>query len=271
MVILNPTAHIINNLFCIPGKTVALPCDNILYLGFGYFVLTSNTFSDGCGGYLPIGSEVDFNATKGHATDTYIYLIHVQQGGNDFWLSGVSYEELLVDCACNTGENGGSTLFFDDVTDFPTAGVSNALYVVTQGTNAGIYFWNATLFLYLSNNKVAIGLACSDEVTPLATSVNVNTFRMPYKFHVSSVIGTLKTAQASGTIFTVDLKEGGVSIFSTLLTIDNTEKSSVTAATPAVISDTNLAFNSEMIVAITQIGNGTAIGLKIWIIGNVSV
>jgi hypothetical protein len=84
---------------------------------------------------------------------------------------------------------------------------------------------------------------------------------------LTSVRASLTTAQASGSIFTVDINESGASILSTKLTIDNTEKTSVTAATPAVISDTALADDAEITIDIDQIGNGTATGLKITLIG----
>jgi len=56
-------------------------------------------------------------------------------------------------------------------------------------------------------------------------------------------------------------------ILSTKLTIDNTEKTSTTAATAAVISDTALADDAEITIDIDQIGDGTAKGLKITLIG----
>jgi len=71
----------------------------------------------------------------------------------------------------------------------------------------------------------------------------------------------------SKSIFTVDINEGGTSILSTKLTIDNTEKTSTTAATAAVISDTALADDAEITIDIDQIGDGTAKGLKITLIG----
>jgi len=51
------------------------------------------------------------------------------------------------------------------------------------------------------------------------------------------------------------------------VTIDNTEKTSTTAATPAVISDTSIADDAEITIDIDQIGNGTAKGLKVTLIG----
>ena len=90
---------------------------------------------------------------------------------------------------------------------------------------------------------------------------------MPRAVTLTAVRASLTTAQASGNIFTVDINESGTSILSTKLTIDNTEKTSTTAATPPVISDTALADDAEMTIDIDQIGNGTATGLKVTLIG----
>ena len=90
---------------------------------------------------------------------------------------------------------------------------------------------------------------------------------MPFAMTLTAVRASLTTAQASGTIFTVDINEGGTSVLSTKLTIDNTELTSTTAATPAVISDTALADDAEITIDIDQIGDGTATGLKITLIG----
>jgi hypothetical protein len=117
------------------------------------------------------------------------------------------------------------------------------------------------------NPLEAIKIAVSDEGTALTTGTAKVTFRMPYAFTVTDVRASLTTAQGSGSIFTVDINESGSTILSTKLTIDNTEKTSTTAATPAVISDSSLADDAEITVDIDQIGNGTAAGLKVYIIG----
>ena len=116
-------------------------------------------------------------------------------------------------------------------------------------------------------NVQSIVVAASDETTALATGTAKVTFRMPYAFTLTSVRASLTTAQSSGSIFTVDINEGGTSILSTKLTIDNTEKTSTTAATAAVISDASLADDAEITIDIDQIGDGTAKGLKITLIG----
>jgi hypothetical protein len=110
-------------------------------------------------------------------------------------------------------------------------------------------------------------VACSDETTALTAGTSKVSFRMPYAFTVTGVRASLVTAQTSGSIFTVDINESGTSIISTKLTIDNTENTSQTAATPPVISDTALADDAIITVDIDQIGDGTAKGLKITLIG----
>ena len=129
---------------------------------------------------------------------------------------------------------------------------------------------NSTSILGSGNYATPFELvvAASDESTALTTGTAKITFRMPRAVTLTAVRASLTTAQASGTIFTVDINEGGTSILSTKLTIDNTEKTSTTAATPPVISDTALADDAEITIDIDQIGNGTAKGLKVMLIGN---
>ena len=109
--------------------------------------------------------------------------------------------------------------------------------------------------------------AASDESTALTTGTGKVAFRMPYAMTLSAVRCSLTTAQTSGSIFTVDINDGGTTILSTKLTIDNTEKTSTTAATAAVISDTALADDTEITIDIDQVGDGTAKGLKVVLIG----
>ena len=119
----------------------------------------------------------------------------------------------------------------------------------------------------LASSAQCIAIACSDEATALAAGTGKVTFRMPYAMTLTAVRASLTTAQASGSVFTVDINEAGTTILSTKLTIDNTEKTSTTAAAAAVISDTALADDAEITIDIDQIGDGTAKGLKVYLIG----
>lgn len=121
----------------------------------------------------------------------------------------------------------------------------------------------------LQVGQVCLAIACSDETTALTTGTNKVKFINPYStaFNVTAVVASLSTAQSSGSIFTVDINEAGSSILSTKLTIDNTETNSSTAATAAVISDASIAAYAEIEVDIDQVGDGTAKGLKVYVLG----
>jgi len=109
--------------------------------------------------------------------------------------------------------------------------------------------------------------AVSDEATALTAGTAKLTFRMPCAMTVTSVRASVGTAPTGSTLI-VDINENGTSILSTKLSIDATEKTSTTAAVPAVISDSALADDSEITIDIDQIGSTIAgAGLKVTIIG----
>lgn len=110
-------------------------------------------------------------------------------------------------------------------------------------------------------------VACSDLTTALTTGTAKNTFPWPRAVSLTSVHAFLVTPQTSGSVFTVDVNEGGVSILSTKITIDNGESDSTTAATPPVISDASLAAMASITVDIDQVGDGTAKGLYLVFVG----
>ena len=114
-----------------------------------------------------------------------------------------------------------------------------------------------------------IQVAVSDETTALTTGTAKLTFRMPFAMTVTEVRASLSTAGTTSGTTTIDINEGGTSILSTKLTIDATEKTSTTAATTAVISDSALADDAEITIDIDAISGGaTEKGLKVTLIGN---
>lgn len=112
-------------------------------------------------------------------------------------------------------------------------------------------------------------VACSDETTALTSGTAKVTFRMPWAFRLYSVAASLTTAQSSGSTFTVDVNASGTSVLATKLTIDNTEETSLTAATPFTFAstDTLIDADEEVTIDIDQVGNGTAKGLKVTFFG----
>jgi hypothetical protein len=108
-------------------------------------------------------------------------------------------------------------------------------------------------------------IACSDETTALTTGTGKVTFRMPSAGTLTAVKATVTTAPV-GSALIVDINEAGTTLLSTKLSIDDGEKTSATAATPAVISDSALANDAEITIDIDQVGSGTAgAGLKVYL------
>jgi len=123
--------------------------------------------------------------------------------------------------------------------------------------------------LEVNHQPIAIIIAVGDETTAITAGTGKVTFRMPYAMNLSEIRGSLSTAQTSGSIFTVDVNNGGTSLLSTKLTIDNTEKTSTTAATLPVLTygSTQVLSDAEITIDVDQIGDGTAKGLKVTLVG----
>jgi len=111
-------------------------------------------------------------------------------------------------------------------------------------------------------------VAVGDESTVLSVGTAKITFRMPFGMTLTEVRASLTIAGTGAALVTVDINEAGITILSTKITIDATEKTSQTAATPPVISDSALADDAEMTVDIDVIDtDNVAAGLKITLIG----
>jgi hypothetical protein len=148
-----------------------------------------------------------------------------------------------------------------------TTGVSTVTSFEDHRMGAGGVFAGVASGGGGGSTTTAIPIACSDETTALTTGAAKVTFRMPFAMTLTGVRASVTTAPV-GSVLTVDINEGGVSILSTLLTIDAGEKTSTTAATPAVISDTALADDAEITIDIDAVGSTTAgAGLKVYLIG----
>lgn len=153
-----------------------------------------------------------------------------------------------------------------------TISLTNANVTIFEtGETAGNNIWlervNSALQYYDARTVFPIVIACSDESSSLTAGTGKVTFRMPFAFTVSAVRASVTTAPVGSTII-VDINEGGSSILSTKLSIDAGEKTSTTAASAAVISDTALADDAEITIDIDQVGSSTAgAGLKVTLLG----
>jgi hypothetical protein len=115
--------------------------------------------------------------------------------------------------------------------------------------------------------RARLVIACSNETSDLTVGANKVTFRSPYALTLTSVRASVNTAPTGSTLI-VDINENGTSVLSTKLSIDANEKTSLTAVSPAVISDSFIANDAEITIDIDQIGSAIAgKGLKVVLIG----
>jgi hypothetical protein len=115
-----------------------------------------------------------------------------------------------------------------------------------------------------------IQIQLSDETNSLTTGSAKYTFRMPFNMTLTEVRSSVNFAP-SGSSIIVDINQSGTSILSTKLSIDVNEKTSLTAASPAVISTSALISDAEITLDIDQVGSAgnTGKGLKVLLKGTI--
>jgi hypothetical protein len=95
----------------------------------------------------------------------------------------------------------------------------------------------------------------SDNTTELVTGASDMAFPMPFNFTLQSIKANVTGASSSGAV-TIDVKKNGTTILSTKITIDASEKTSLAAATAAVISVTSFSIDDELTFSIDAAGTG---------------
>jgi hypothetical protein len=145
--------------------------------------------------------------------------------------------------ASSSGVVGSFGYVTNSITTNTIAGVSNVVNFIATHLVTNVY-------------EFALG----DETTATTTGTKM-TWRAPFAMTITDVRASLTTASSSG-LPTVNILEGGVTIFSTKLTIDANELTSTTAATPYVLSDTALADDASITFAVDVAGT-TSAGLKV--------
>ena len=142
----------------------------------------------------------------------------------------------------------------------------NRVNSTTPSENTGLVHTNLNIELTAARDDItSFQLAASDLTSSITSGTDKAYFRMPRGMTLTEVRASLLTASTSGAV-TIDVNKNTVSVLSTLLTIDQDEKTSVTAAVPAVISDGTLADDDEIVIDIDGAGTG-AVGLIITLIG----
>jgi hypothetical protein len=135
-----------------------------------------------------------------------------------------------------------------------TAGITGSLF----GTSS-----IASTASLATRPELTMTVAVSDETTALTTGNAKLTFRAPYAMTLTQIPRSSVSQSSSSGLVTVDINEDGTSILgANKLSIDATEKTSVTAATPTTLADTSIADDAEITIDIDSAGTG-ARGLKV--------
>ena len=112
-----------------------------------------------------------------------------------------------------------------------------------------------------------LAVAVSDETSDLTVGTGKTTFRAPWAMTLTGVRASVQTAPV-GAALQVDINVNGASIFSTPLTIDAGEKTSLTAAVAAVLATTAIPDDAEITIDIDAVGSTTAgKALKVVLLG----
>lgn len=90
-------------------------------------------------------------------------------------------------------------------------------------------------------------------------------FRISNRAITVKAVGSYCDTAGTTGVATIDINEAGTTILSTKITIDSTEKSSETAATPPVISDSAIAADAIITFDIDGVHTTEAKGLKVWV------
>ena len=200
----------------------------------------------------------------------------------DFRVEGNGDAELLV---CDAGEDKvgigvtptsahtsklsleGSMMFKEQAAATADLASYGQLWVKDATPNQ-LYFTNdAGNDIRLDEEVFVISL--SDETTDLAVGDGKAYFNMPFAMTLTAVKANVNMAPSGATII-VDIEEAGSSILTTKLSIDAGEKTSLTAASAAVIGGAGpaLANDAEIKFNIDQVGStDTGRGLKITLYG----
>ena len=217
------------------------------------------------------------NAAIASVTQIYVDLVEAEGSTITLWLDSFD-----VSTSTNKGRvrltSAANTAIWAEFILTAVASASgyrklDVVYVAHAGTLSATAEDTVLMFTESGDagtgSHAAIQIVLGDETTAITTGTAKYTFRMPYAMTLAAgnagIRASLATASTSG-LPTFDINEGGASILTTTVTIDANETTSLTAATPVIISDTALADDAEITIDIDTAGTG-AKGAKIWLIG----
>ena len=271
--------------------TVTGPASNGITFADGTTQYTANVLDSWVRGttnasFLTANSGASFaNAAFDRANAAYNTANTGGGGGSDAWARDTANAAFITANAAflqaNSGGGGGGTTdaYARDTANASytaqntTAGFANSAYAhanaaylaANTGGGGGADTWaraQANAAFLKANTEILI-LAVVDETTNVTVSSARASFRAPSAMTLTSIPrASLNVASSSGLV-TCDIKLNGTTVLgANKLSIDATEKTSTTAATPTTLATTAISDDAEITVDITDAGTG-AKGLKI--------
>lgn len=208
--------------------------------------------------------KVTATPTNGTGYYKFTVSLQAQEGGN---IANAS--SILLDVDASGGGGDASTNTSSSVDSEAVLFSGTGGKTLKRATGTGLVKRTSGVDSTVPQLQV-IPIACGDETTAITTGTAKVTFRMPFAFTLATngVRASVTTAPTGTGNLTVDVNESGSTILSTKLTFDASEKTTTTAATPPVISDSSLADDAEITIDVDAVsGTITGTGLKVYLIG----
>ncbi len=161
----------------------------------------------------------------------------------------------------NIGYAHANVAFNTANASFNTANIGiNTANASFNTANIGINTANASFSVANNASNNYLTVALSNETTDISTGEKLR-FRAAHAMTLYQLPRiSLNTASSSGVV-RVDIRESGTTIFTTNLTINANQTTSVTGGIPAVLSDTSIADDAIISFHVIEAGTG-ANGLK---------
>lgn len=224
------------------------------------FLLRDGASGDWAGHQGEIAIAVGTNAANGWyyaEAEVEGFVVYDQESGNSYRYNGTTWVAIT-----------DSISRLNDLVDVDDTGLADG-YILRWDQSNGIWYPSPDV-----NSLEHLTFAASDETTAIASSTDKFTFWMPYAFALSEVRAMLTTPQTSGSAFTADVNHNGSSILGTKFVFDNGSNLAGSRAlgghsmsTLATITTANLVDAGKITVDVDAVGDGTAKGLKISLIG----
>lgn len=233
------------------------------------FTIGSNTFTRSGAHTLTLTTSATTNATFPSGTITLVGTAATQT------LTNKTLTAPRITSASSINDSNGNELILfpsavtsavNEIT-VSNAATGNAPSIAATGGDTNINLQltpKGTGIVKGELKRFMVQLLADDANNATGTSIGGD-FRISNRAITVKAVGAyVDTAGTTGTQ-TIDINEAGTTILSTKITIDSTEKSSETAATPPVISDSAIAADAIVTIDVDAVQTTPAQGLKVWI------